>query len=89
LIPRNTPLPGSRTNFEKRWAMNEETQAISHSPSFTEPHVAPNEVIKERERRFRTATEDDFSKLAKALDRVNETDKKKSSFFDPYDSYDL
>ena len=88
-ISRNTPLPGSRTNFENRWSMNEESPAISHTPSFTEPHVAPNELIKERERRYRTATENDFSKLAKALDRVNETDKKKSSLFDPYDSYDL
>ena len=69
--------------------MNEESPAISHSSSFTEPRIAPNEVIKEKERRYRTATVDDFSKLSKGMDRVNETEKKKSSFFDPYDSYDL
>ena len=89
-IPKNTPLPDSRTSYESRWSSNEESSSvIPRTTSFTDPHVGPNEVTKERERRYRTATEEDFSKLAKALDRVGGTDKKKSTFFDPYESYDL
>ncbi len=88
-IPSNTPLPGTRTSHENRWSANEASAGISHTGSFTDPHVGPNESNKERERRYRAATEEDFSKLAKVIDRVTETDKKKSNFFDPYESYDL
>ena len=89
-IPRNAPLPGTRTSFNNRWSFAREmsTPSIAETP---ESVVATSRAEEQQsEKRYRAATTEDFSRLV-ALGKTQPRDalEKKTSFYDPYDSYEL
>ena len=89
-IPRNVPLPGSRTNHSSRWSVTRESSVLSSLLHDSENFVSSREENAHPEQGYHSATSDDFSRLAKQ-ERTKPTDAigKKSSFYDPYDSYEL
>lgn len=90
-IPRNAPMPGARTSHSDRWSVALETsmQTPSISGNARNMETTPREA-QQSESRYRAATNDDFSRAAaREKPQLRETIQKKSSFYDPYDSYEL
>jgi hypothetical protein len=92
-IPRNAPLPGARTSHNNRWSVTRETSTPATSVSAIPETFGSRSRGEDQqsERQYRGATSDDFSRLA-TQEKKQTTDtvqRKSSSFYDPYDSYEL
>ncbi|MDA4111414.1 MAG: hypothetical protein OK439_02665 [Thaumarchaeota archaeon] len=102
-VRRDEPLAGSRVTAESKWPQNNQTPKLEirsdpqpapvSTPQTSNDLNSSSREAGEREQSnggYRSATDTDFSRFADDKEeKVTEPMKKKSNFYDPYDSYDL
>jgi hypothetical protein len=86
-MPKNAPLPGSRTSHNNRWSVTREMSLQATSQLHNAENFAPSRGNNDQsEQRYRSATNDDFSRFANEEKRqADDATRKKSSFYDPYE----